>query len=431
LSAVLALAGILISRSSVPDAEAFTPPSSGYYLAVDCDRGLSGIQDDCFIPAGASSLNVDIVFGNVDVPNADIGALQFSVVTDQRVVNPRPGTDSNKNGNPDFNDTLTGNWGCSIPAPEPDRDPDPTIANSKLVCFVQGSGGHPIPAGTTITLATVRYDVVSIADATLDLAEVVIGNAEFNETLSCNPVVDVPGPCFAAHLGPEPEPTATNTNTPIPGQPSATPTLTPTVTNTATATATATSTPEPLVDQDGDSMFDVYEYLHLCLDPAVQDGHEDPDTDGLTSLLESQINTDACNADTDADGMQDGYEVGHSCLNPLFPEGPLDADSDTLSNEDEATYGTSPCTADTDGDGYGDPRERELGEDGTTFCPIMRADVNMDRNVNVLDLLLVARENGPVPPGNPRMDQTNDNKIDVIDLQRVAMRGNMNVRDCP
>jgi hypothetical protein len=44
---------------------------------------------------------------------------------------------------------------------------------------------------------------------------------------------------------------------------------------------------------------------------------------------------------------------------------------------------------DSDGDGYDDATEIQLGEDPSYYCKVMRADVNGDQRVSVLDLSLV------------------------------------------
>jgi hypothetical protein len=242
--------------------------------------------------------------------------------------------------------------------------------------------------------------------------------------MSCNPVTEVPGACFSAHVEPPPMPTATNTPTGPTSTPEP-PTLTP------TNTATPTNTPTPLLDTDMDGMEDLYELLHPCLNVGTQDGQGDPDADGATSVRESQEQTDACAPDSDMDTMTDGYEINNDCLQPLVPDAMLDADSDTLTNGAEQPIGTSPCDADTDDDGYNDGREVSLNEDPISFCPIMRADVNDNLAVNVIDLYLAAREFGPVPPGNQRMNQNNDVTIDVIDLFRIAQRNNRYIAECP
>src|SRR5205823_6602304 len=60
---------------------------------------------------------------------------------------------------------------------------------------------------------------------------------------------------------------------------------------------------------------------------------------------------------------------------------------------------------DFDGDGYLDSQEVAIGENPNAFCPIMRADVNMDGVVSILDFVLEAASFGQVvPPAPARKD---------------------------
>lgn len=77
------------------------------------------------------------------------------------------------------------------------------------------------------------------------------------------------------------------------------------------------------------------------------------------------------------------------------------------------------AAADTDGDGYMDAAEANIGEDHTTFCQIMRADVSRDGIVNVADLGRLASQFGPNPE-YPRYDQNADAVINPADLGLVA-----------
>jgi hypothetical protein len=294
----------------------------------------------------------------------------------------------------------------------------------------------PISAGTTLTLAAVHYDAIGGRTSDFDLLGVVVGDDTDGELLSCNPSSDAPGPCYSARIGPPRTPTSTpppgSTDTPTPSvtpTSSATPTDVPTITPTSTNTPTVT--PTPISDGDGDGMSDLYELSHPCLNFAVADGQLDHDNDGLSSLRESEILTDACSRDSELDGMLDGYEDQNECLDPLFPDASDDFDGDGIINNEERIRDTLPCNADTEGDGYNDGLELQIGENPASYCGIMRADVNNSRNVDVIDLYLAAREAGPVPPHNPRMNQTNDGKIDVIDLFRIAQSANKNVSTCP
>ena len=427
----IALVAVLAGHRGGPAGAA--PPTTGVYLAIDCDRSAPGVQDLC--PYTGSTAAVDVVFVNVDRPNVDVASFQFGVVTAQTSLNPTTGVDGDRNANPDFNDAAFGaGWTCSISPPQRDRNPDPAIAESFLLCYTPNAG-TAVPPGASIVLGTVRYDVLSQANAPLTFNDVVLGNtAGEAEVMSCAPDQTNPAPCLGATMGQAPTATPTASNTPTATAtlpPNITPTATPTGTNTATPTNTATLTPTPIVDLDGDGMSDAYELAHPCLDPQNQDGHLDPDVDSLNSRLESQVLTDACNADSDGDGMGDAYEVQHSaCVAPRLPDAALDADDDTLTNGAEHGYRSSPCDPETDGDGYDDPTEVALGENPANFCAIMRADVKTDRVVNVLDLYVAARQFGAVPPGAERADQNADASINIIDLFLIASVYQRNVVDC-
>ena len=89
---------------------------------------------------------------------------------------------------------------------------------------------------------------------------------------------------------------------------------------------------------------------------------------------------------------------------------------------------------DTDGDGYTDAQEITMGKDPFAFCKIMRADVNGDGKVNIVDLsMLASHYNQTVPPAPARDDQgaVPDGKINIIDLSAAASVYNQLVSACP
>ncbi len=107
------------------------------------------------------------------------------------------------------------------------------------------------------------------------------------------------------------------------------------------------------VDADGDGLGDGRE-AELGTDP------RDPDTDddGLTDGEEVELyGTDPLNPDTDGDGLTDGYEVANGYDPVGRAEGLEDPDGDGLKTVVEAALGTDPNRADTDGDGLGDGEE--------------------------------------------------------------------------
>ncbi len=90
---------------------------------------------------------------------------------------------------------------------------------------------------------------------------------------------------------------------------------------------------------------------------------------------------------------------------------------------------------DTDGDGYTDAAEVAVGKDPNKYCPIMRADIDGDTAVSILDLSLVAgRFMKNVPPAPARYDQGSppvDGQINILDLSKMAAVFGKNVSACP
>jgi hypothetical protein len=219
-------------------------------LRIDCDVVADGIQDECDVPADATELDVAIVFGNA--PGESVGTFNFVVIDDnQQALDPKPGSVSVLDSNPDFNqEAITGSFTCS--PPRPDLNPDPARAESFLSCF-NGSGDGPFigPEGA-IELASVHYNVRPGANATsirLEIRDGAISDRNLEENGSCFAPIDVPTVCTGATIniagtGETPPdtsgPAATQTATFTP-----TPTVTFTATATATAVPTATNTPLP------------------------------------------------------------------------------------------------------------------------------------------------------------------------------------------
>ena len=88
--------------------------------------------------------------------------------------------------------------------------------------------------------------------------------------------------------------------------------------------------------------------------------------------------------------------------------------------------------ADSDGDGYTDAMEDALGKNRYVYCGIMRADVDGDGKVSILDLTLVGKQFAQnVPPANPRYDQDGDGKISILDLTRMGKLFTDSVLACP
>jgi hypothetical protein len=390
LFAFLALSGVAVGilgrgHAGPRTVEAFTPPSTGGYMAVDCNVSTPGIQDSCTFPQGTLTIDVAIVFGNVDYGDSEnVAAFDFHIVANQLVLNPPPGADANFNANPDFNNALAGTWACTPPAPQNDGNPSPSIADSMLSCFTS-AGFEPAPNGSITLLATTHYNVVAPGTSNLTLTAGSLGDFDGIPLAGCPSATQ----CFSASLevlGPPtatptatstdtstatststPTDTATSTNTP-------TATFTPTVTNTPTATNTAT--PD---DSDGDGLDDDDEILRGT-DPAdtdtdddgLSDGFEvltsftdpldaDTDNDGLSDGDEENVhNTNPNVADSDGDGLNDGNEVNVQNTDPLD----ADSDDDGINDGPEVnTFNTDPNDADSDDDGLNDLAEVVSGSD--------------------------------------------------------------------
>ena len=91
-----------------------------------------------------------------------------------------------------------------------------------------------------------------------------------------------------------------------------------------------------------------------------------------------------------------------------------------------------PSCMDSDGDGYTDAQEIALGKDPNTYCAIMRADINGDGKVDILDLSGMAQDyNEATPPAPVRYDQNADLRINIIDLSLAASIYHAEVASCP
>ena len=116
------------------------------------------------------------------------------------------------------------------------------------------------------------------------------------------------------------------------------------------------------IDADGDAIPAEWETgtdrgVARNLDPAVDDGGDDPDGDTLTNFQEFEAGTHPRLADTDGDGLNDNVE---NTTDPLDP----DADGDTLLDGAEIfTHNTDPADSDSDDDTFEDQAEIAAGTD--------------------------------------------------------------------
>lgn len=153
-------------------------PAALVTFEVDCDTARPGVQSACTLADGAFELDVDLVIVNRGSEELDLASFNFELATEQTILQPKPGVDQQLNANPDFADFPVANWVCTPPAPNPDKDPSPTVAVSFLSCFKFGlePPGPPIPAGESLVVATVHYAVVGGGTATLSLSSVSAGD---------------------------------------------------------------------------------------------------------------------------------------------------------------------------------------------------------------------------------------------------------------
>ncbi|MHB8516079.1 MAG: NHL domain-containing protein [Dehalococcoidia bacterium] len=246
--------------------------------------------------------------------------------------------------------------------------------------------------------------------------------------------------------GPQPLPTPTPTVAPT-----LTPTATPTVTSTPTATATNTATPTPsatptpcpgvcpapsaptlLHASSGGTTTTVRGALSANASTTYTLSFYSAATCSTTGagavLLGSGTGTtDATGALTFTQLLGSAAPVGQLVL--ATATGPSTAAS---AFSGCVTVTTRQCPDDTLCNGYTDAQKIALGKDPFTYCGIMRADVNGDGSVNILDLAGIAvYYNQSIPPAPARLDQNGDGTINILDLASVATVYNQSVSACP
>jgi len=79
-------------------------PTAAFYMAVDCDPSLPGIQVTCSYPLATGAIDVDVYAVSNSPLQERVAAFDFELhAPDLSRLFPAPGLDLNFNGNPDFN----------------------------------------------------------------------------------------------------------------------------------------------------------------------------------------------------------------------------------------------------------------------------------------------------------------------------------------
>ena len=135
--------------------------------------------------------------------------------------------------------------------------------------------------------------------------------------------------------------------------------------------------------------------------------------------------------DTDGDGVPDAIDNCVAMANPVQ----LNTDAANTAANRPGTDGLGDaCDGDIDGDGYTNAQETALvpGKNPNIYCDIMRADVDGDHAVTILDMTVVAGQFlTNVPPAPERLKQDADNAITILDLTAMANLFLNNVSACP
>ena len=104
----------------------------------------------------------------------------------------------------------------------------------------------------------------------------------------------------------------------------------------------------------------------------------------------------------------------------------------TYSPVDGACVAVNVTLPDADGDGYSDAAEVALGKNPNIYCDVMRADVDGDGSVSIVDLSRVAGWFGSgTPPAPARLEQDTDSRISILDLAEMAVYFGDHVSSCP
>ena len=183
-------------------------------------------------------------------------------------------------------------------------------------------------------------------------------------------------------------------------------------------------------DTDGDGVPNRYEIAPGC-PGIVASGYTgpkaqmtlpcNPDTDG-DGFLDKPAALDLVNADPNTDNCP-------TVFNPAQTN--ADATNAQANNPGSDAIGDA-CDSDKDGDGYTDAEELARGKDPLKYCPIMRADVDGDGVVSILDLADVALFfTDSIPPAPERYNQDAGLSLSILDLADMGIVFTETIAPCP
>ena len=132
--------------------------------------------------------------------------------------------------------------------------------------------------------------------------------------------------------------------------------------------------------------------------------------------------------DTDGDGVPDS--VDNCLLVPNPDQANTDAGNTAQQRPGADALGDA-CDPDISGDGYGSANKIALGKNPYAYCPPMRADIDGDHAVSILDLTDMAQYFGQsVPPAPERDNQDADSAISVLDMATLASQFGQDISSC-
>ena len=131
----------------------------------------------------------------------------------------------------------------------------------------------------------------------------------------------------------------------------------------------------------------------------------------------------------------DGDGIAYPTDNCPFDNNPTQINTDgantSKNRPGQDTLGDA-CDPDISGDGYGNVKKAALGKNLLIYCQIMRADVDGDGAVSILDLTKVAQFfTQSVPPAPERLNQDAQLSISILDLTKMAQVFIQPVTACP